>query len=131
MRHTPLAIFSATSAYVADNCAGDSINYCWTPWVFVGTYDIGSGQNWLDNPPTYTCQEACAANYGGAANEYACSSANGVLDHQATIDTCGVGCSVAAEDYKLGDVYACGGGGASSAWVSDNCGGTLNYCWHH
>ncbi|MBI2896135.1 MAG: hypothetical protein HYY06_21435, partial [Deltaproteobacteria bacterium] len=122
----------ATSAWVEDNC-GAEVNYCWEPWFLVGSYALGSGIPWLDDPPTYTCQEACAANFGGAAADYGCSTVEGAIDHQANVDTIYVGCSVAAESHKVGATYYCvpDGCGSTSAWVNDNCGGLTNYCFTH
>jgi hypothetical protein len=101
----------------------------------VGSYTLGQGQNWTNNPPTYTCQEACAVLFGGQAANYGCSTSNGGVTHTAWVDCWGdsghcSGQSPLAENYKKNTNYNCGQlDCACSAFVSDNCAAARNYCY--
>jgi cysteine-rich repeat protein len=55
----------------------------------VGSYNVGAGPDWNSNPPTYTCREACALVFGGAADDYRCST-NDVNMTQTSITPAGV-----------------------------------------
>lgn len=97
----------------------------------VGHYNCSDGPQWGNNPPTYTCQEACAKVFGGNAVDYSCSTQQGMIDHMANTSIWGIGgCQVANEDYKKNNFYNCGGANCSqSAYVTDNCVPGLNYCF--
>lgn len=43
-------------------------------YVYVGSWYVGSGPVWSDNPAVYTGQEAAALLFGGAASNYAIST---------------------------------------------------------
>ncbi len=115
----------------ADGCN----NACIKVPVLVGSYNVHSGPAWGGNPPTYTCKEACAQLYGGAAGDYACSTTNGGVNGQAFLS--GYAdlkyCTMPADDdFKVNTFYNCGSFGCSySAFVQDNCSGgtSINYCW--
>lgn len=100
----------------------------------IGSYHVSDGLNWQnDNPPTYSCLEACAEVFDGDSADYACSTSDSSINHQAFVSTWGVaGCSIEAEAAKLGTDYNCGEGGcAFSAYVDDNCkdASAINYCY--
>lgn len=44
-------------------------------YSFVGSWQVGDGPNWTSNPPVYSGQEAAALLFGGAASDYAISTA--------------------------------------------------------
>ena len=95
------------------------------------SYRVDAGPNWSTNPVTYTCQEACAIVYGGTATSYACSTASTSITHTANTSIYAVsGCAVVADTYKKGANYNCGTPGCGqSAYVTDNCVSTSNYCF--
>ena len=102
--------------------------------TLVGEYDVHAGKPWSDDPPTYSCKEACALIYGGLPEAYACSTSE--LSVTGTAHLSGWGdatyCTEAADDdFKVNTKYDCGGPGcAYSAYVQDHCeGGAVNYCW--
>jgi hypothetical protein len=100
--------------------------------VLVGSYTLGQGPAWGNNPPTYTCQEACAKVFG--AGTYYCSTSNLNVTRTANVDCWGdhTYCSgqTKADTYKLGNAYNCGFQDcACSAYVSDGCLNARNYCW--
>lgn len=103
--------------------------------LFVGDYFVFDGPFWLSNPPTYTCVEACALNFGGVADDYACSTERDAINNLAWTSTWGVrGCNLNPENYKNDDGdgrYNCGSFNCStSAWVRDNCSDSgRNYCF--
>ena len=103
--------------------------------IFIGQYLVDDGDAWGNNPPVYTCMEACAIVFGGVAQDYACSTDQVVIDNQANSSTWGVGgCGVVAEDYSLdgGGGYNCGAPNcATSAYVQDNCIGAANFCFEY
>jgi cysteine-rich repeat protein len=121
-----------------NNVDGDGCDAnCQSPCEYVNQFNVHSGPAWGSNPPTYTCQEACALLFGGSANEYSCST-NGSnpdsVNHQAYLSGWGDGqyCSnPQPDDWKKNTFYNCGNAGcAYSAYVSDHCSGTLpNYCF--
>jgi hypothetical protein len=92
---------------------------------------VSQGPAWYNNPPTYTCQEACALQFGGQAASYSCSTVQGQLNHMAATSIWGVGgCPVVAENFKVNTFYNCGAANcAQSAYVQDNCYGATNYCY--
>jgi hypothetical protein len=94
----------------------------------VGQYNVINGQPWGNNPPTYTCQEACALLFG--AGTYYCSTTSGSVTHTASTSIWGVGgCAVVAETFKKNTFYNCGSANCSqSAYVQDNC-NAINYCF--
>ena len=103
----------------------------------IGSFNINSGPAYAGNPQTYTCTEACAAIFGGTAQQYGCSTVNGTLNHLAWEDGWGdtshcPGGTPVADTYEkpAGGNYNCGSVGCSySAYVSDHgCTGP-NYCW--
>jgi hypothetical protein len=101
----------------------------------VGSYTLGQGPFWGGNPPTFTCQEACALVFGGAAAQYTCSTVSNIADGMAWVDGyadvshCPGGTPV-SQSFKLNASYNCGVFGCSySAYVSDNCSSATNYCW--
>ena len=98
----------------------------------VGQYDVNSGPYWANNPPTYTCQEACALLFGGQAGTYMCSTVQGVPNRMAntSIWSITVACTLAPDTFKKNTFYDCGATNCSqSAYVQDNCRGGINYCY--
>ncbi len=100
----------------------------------VGQYTVNSGPVWTSNPPTYTCQAACALLFGGVATSYSCSTTNTSIDHMASVDGWGdsshCGGNYVSESYDLNTNYNCGSVSCSfSAYVSDHGCGAINYCW--
>ena len=125
-----------------NNCGGCGIacggglscinSVCTGTKVLIGNFNVINGQNWGGNPPTYTCQQACALLFGGAAAQYACSINAGNITHTAYETEWGVGgCQVEPEAFAqpLNGNYNCGGAGCSfSAYTQDNC-TAVNYCF--
>jgi hypothetical protein len=95
---------------------------------FVGEYVISNGPEWTGRPATFTCTEACAATFGGAAGDYTCGSSPSVNDRQAHYDTNGV---FTCDDYYGDEHRSCAfyDAGCQSAYVRDNCSGYINYCF--
>jgi hypothetical protein len=114
-------------------CAGGKAcvaSVCTGP-VLVGQYNVSSGASWGTNPPTYTCQEACALLFGGVFGSYQCSTVAGSINRLANTSIWGIGgCAIVADTFKKNTNYNCGASNcAQSAYVSDNCSPGLNYCW--
>jgi hypothetical protein len=104
---------------------------CTTARVLVGSYAVSSGANWTTNPATFTCREACALKFGGAAASYVCSTVGTIVNAQAFASTWGTpGCQTVADTFKLNTFYNCGTVGcATSSFVQDNCVPGTNFCW--
>jgi hypothetical protein len=100
------------------------------PYTRIGSYTVDSGPFRPDNPPTYTCLEACSAIFGGPPATYGCSTVSTGVDHQAFVTSWGIaGCERVGEDVKKNASYDCHVQGCSqSALANDNCMGR-NYCW--
>jgi Cys-rich repeat protein len=117
------------------NCGG---GVCTLQPVLVGQFMVNMGPMWTTNPPCYTCQEACALLYGGAANTYGCSTQMNIVDHMASVDGWGdsthcvaQGGTPVADTYKVGNTYDCGAQSCSfSAYVTDHGCTSVNYCFH-
>ena len=94
---------------------------------------LGEGGSWTNNPPTYTCQEACAKKFGGSAGEYWCSTKDNTIEQRGFACCWGNGtyCTQPPpHNYKKGVTYNCGVKDcACSAYVSDHCPNARNYCW--
>jgi hypothetical protein len=97
----------------------------------IGSYTVHDGPAWGTNPQTYTCLEACALVFGGDKSEYECSTNSNSIDNLGWTSTWGGPCAQNAEDHKVNTFYNCGSHGcATSAYVTDHCGGAqTNYCW--
>jgi hypothetical protein len=105
----------------------------------IGSYDVNTGDRWTNDPPVYSCLDACALLFGGVATDYHCSTDPTNMNQQAFLSGWGDAtyCTQGrAEDFKLepggNPGYNCGVPGcAYSAYVSDNCwqGLSINYCW--
>jgi hypothetical protein len=97
----------------------------------VGQYNVSAGPAWGTNPPTYTCQEACALLFGGVAASYQCSTVAGSINRMANTSIWGIGgCAVVADTFKRNVNYNCGSANcAQSAYVADNCNPGTNYCF--
>ncbi len=105
-------------------------------WVFVGSWSVGDGPVWTDNPPVYSGQEAAALLFGGVAADYAISTLGNdpnLINFQAQVDGWADttflfnGGATVAQNYSLDT----GGGGydsnpgfqsAYSAYVRDHSG---------
>ena len=103
--------------------------------ALVGGYAVQDGPSWTTSPPIYDCLEGCALVFGGAASDFACSTVDTAIDHQAFVSGWGddTHCTTpVAEDFSVGTLYDdCGMVGCSySAYVNDHCdAGQTNYCW--
>lgn len=102
---------------------------CATP-VFVGSWDLYSGENWHDQPPTYTAQEAAAKLFGGVAGDYLISTLGddaGAIDRRAWYDQYGIGPAQFGQDYRVdgGVLGRYDVRGDTSAMIVDNAAG-----WH-
>jgi len=102
-----------------------------------GSYAVNSGPFWSGGGVvSYTCREACALIFGGAAADFRCSTIEGEINGRAFADGWGdtqycQGEGVADDFSKSVDgLYDCGAEGCSySAYVSDHGCGGVNYCW--
>ncbi len=101
---------------------------------YVGSYDVHDGPAWADSPETYTCKEACALLYGGAADAYQCSINRDSITGTAWLSEYGSAAYCAGgialpDDTKVCDTYF--ESGCQSAYIADNCGGgaSINYCF--
>jgi cysteine-rich repeat protein len=110
-------------------------NQCARVSTLVGEFEVNAGPAWGDDPPTYTCKEACAQIFGGMAADYACSidgvsiTGTAYLSGWGDAQYCG---TPRDDDFKVNTIYNCGGVGcAYSAYVADHCetGASVNYCW--
>ncbi|MBL9107437.1 MAG: DUF4215 domain-containing protein [Myxococcales bacterium] len=114
-----------------DGCSNDCVRVV----LKVGQYDVHSGPAWYEDPPTYSCKEACAQIFGGMAGDYVCSIEADTPSGTAYVSGWGDGefCATPKDDdYKVNVTYDCGGPGcAYSAYVMDHCdqGTSINYCW--
>jgi len=103
--------------------------------TLVGAYDVHDGLPWGEDPPTFTCKEACAQIFGGEVTDYACSTSDQSITGTAYLSGWGDAqyCGTPTDDdYKMNTNYNCGGVGcAYSAYVKDHCadGTSINYCW--
>jgi hypothetical protein len=105
--------------------------------TLIGQYNVEDGPGWFNDPPTYTCLEACAMVFGGNPGDYSCSIDMNMITNTAWESGyadgghCGGDPKNAfPEDYKKNTHYNCGSQSCSfSAYVSDNCFGSTNYCW--
>ena len=100
--------------------------------VLIGSYRVGDGPGY-GHVPCYTCQEACAVVFGGAANQYSCSIDPNNITHTGHLSGWGSDAycnNGAAENYKVNTFYDCGGGDCSfSAYIKDHCPNSVNYCF--
>ena len=117
----------------APNC---SSGVCGAQPMYVGSFYVEDGDFWFFDPPTYTCQEACALIYGGVAASYKCSTDRNTVNRKAWASGYGDDSHCADyndpvnDDYKAGSNYDCGFIGCSySAYVFDNCIDSVNYCF--
>ncbi|MGE0653394.1 MAG: PEP-CTERM sorting domain-containing protein [Alphaproteobacteria bacterium] len=58
-------------------------------WIYVGSWIVGDGPLWTDNPPVYSGQEAAALLFGGNAVDYAISTVDSNpanINHLAFLD---------------------------------------------
>jgi hypothetical protein len=102
-----------------------------------GSYAVNSGPFWSGGGVvSYTCREACALIFGGAAADFRCSTIEGEINGRAFADGWGdtqycQGEGVADDFSKSVDgLYDCGEEGCSySAYVSDHGCAGVNYCW--
>ena len=104
----------------------------------VGFYNVHTGPFWQNDPPVFSCLEACALVFGGVDTDYYCSTSGVVVDHLAFASGWGdastcinpVGEGFSAEPGG-NPGYNCGSiGCAYSAYVQDNCtNNPINWCW--
>ena len=113
----------ASGSTTTYSCPYSYGGHCYT---YAGSYNLGLGPAYSGNPPTYTCQEACAIRFGNSAGNYRCSTTNSSITATATVDGYAIGCSVQADTFKTCSNYT---NGCYSAYVADNCTSTVNYCF--
>ncbi|MEZ4241337.1 MAG: hypothetical protein R3F59_35305 [Myxococcota bacterium] len=101
--------------------------------VLAGSYVVGEGQPWSAGAKPVSCLDACAAQFGGDAEDYWCSTDGDGVDHLAYVDGWGddrLCTQPQPEDYAVGDSTRCAGDGCyASAWVADHDCAAVNYCW--
>jgi hypothetical protein len=103
----------------------------------IGAFWVDDGANWSTNPPVYSCLDACAVIFGGVSTDYQCSTSGAFINNQAFVSgfADSTYCTTpVAEDFKLEDPnnpgYQCGSFGcAYSAFVTDVCPSSRNFCW--
>lgn len=101
--------------------------------VLAGRFTVGSGPRWDAGARPMSCLDACAAQYGGDAEDYWCSTSDQVVDHLAYVDGWGddrICLEPQPEDFAAGTSTGCAGDGCyASAWVDDHTCGSVNHCW--
>ena len=104
--------------------------------VYSGSWDLYSGQEWGDAPPTYTAQEAAALLFGGAAGDYLISTVGSdvaAINGMAWYDQYGIGPARFVQDYRVdnGTLGRYDVSGDTSAMVIDNASGRhlMNYAF--
>lgn len=76
-------------------------------YTYVGSWHVGDGTLWTDNPPVYSAQDAAALLFGGSASDYAISTAGtsvAAIDFMAHVDGWGDPqylTSTVAQNYSL------------------------------
>lgn len=102
--------------------------------VLAGSYQVGAGPAW-DSATTapMSCVAACAAQFGGDAADYFCSTRPDVIDHLAFGDGWGddgLCHTPQPDDQVFGASTACSGDGCYySAWVADHGCTATNWCF--
>jgi hypothetical protein len=101
--------------------------------VLAGSFAVGSGPRWSAGTRPMSCLDACAAQFGGEAGDYWCSTSAELVDHLAFVDGWGddrICLQPQPEDLALGDSTRCAGDGCyASAWVDDHACASVNHCW--
>ena len=104
--------------------------------IYVGSWNLYSGQDWSDHPPTYTAQEAAALLFGGVAGDYLISTVGknaGSINEKAWYDQYGIGVGLFAQDYRVdhGDLGKYDVYGDTSAMIMDTAGilNPVNYAF--
>lgn len=98
----------------------------------VGSFQVGDGPDWWNDPTLYTCVQACAVVFGGDASQYSCSTSASEDDHMAWASEFGssehcAGGTPIAEDF-VSPQYS--SEGDVSPYINDWCfDGSTNYCW--
>jgi hypothetical protein len=115
--------------------AGAAASAFATP-TYVGSWDLFSGADYYDKPPTYTAQEAAALLFGGLASDYLISTLGdnaALINGMAWYDQYVDGPSIFAQNYRedhgvLGQYDT---RGDTSAMVMDNANGwgLINYAF--
>ena len=103
-----------------------------TAWsqTYVGSYALGDGPSWNEDPPTMSCVEVCAMVYGGDPDDYGCGIDSEEMTRTAFADSYAsdAGCEEPSPDTtKTPGNYD--STGDRSAYVADNCPETMNYCY--
>lgn len=122
---------ASMSACVSGSCACPITGVDGLCHTLAGSYLVQSGPLWNSGAPTYSCVQACALLFGGAASQYSCSTQSTTVNQRANESCWGEGCSTQSESYSLNTVYTCTNttsGCACSAYVNDSACGT-NYCF--
>lgn len=121
MKKSILATAAAVAAFAS---SGANAAY-----VFVGSWYVGDGPVWTDQPTVYSAREAAALLFGGTASQYAISTIdNSVanINNRAHVDGYGDSqylYSTVDQDFKLDNGtagYDAGGGADYSAFVLDH-----------
>lgn len=115
--------------------AGAAASAFATP-TYVGSWDLFSGADYHDKPPTYTAQEAAALLFGGLASDYLISTLGdnaALINGMGWYDQYGDGPAAFAQNYRV-DSGALGqydAWGDTSAMVIDSARGwgAINYAF--
>jgi hypothetical protein len=104
--------------------------------IYVGSWNLYSGQEWREHPPTYTAQEAAALLFGGVASDYLISTVGenaGAINEKAWYDQYGIGVGLFGQDYRVdtGELGKYDVRGDTSAMIMDNAGDPdlINYAF--
>lgn len=104
--------------------------------IFVGAWNLYSGQDWRNSAPTLTAQMAAASLFGGAATDYVISTGGenvATINFSAWYDVYGVGPHLAAQDFMIdtGVIGVYDRSGDASAMIRDNAAGAglMNYAF--
>src|SRR5690606_3561024 len=90
-----------------DGCS----SMCKKEVTLVGSFKVSDGPAWGNNPPCYTCKEACALLFGGQAAEYQCSIVSNMITGTAYLDGWGdtqyCNMNPQDDDFKKSQNYNC------------------------
>ncbi len=99
---------------------------------FVGEFTTNSGPSWSETPP-YNCITACAEIFGGAAEDYQCSTSRDEINNLAWMQGWGSNahCEDGADGPMADDAEMCVSydPGCFSAWNNDGWCSSTNYCF--
>ena len=104
--------------------------------IYVGSWNLYSGEFWQTKPPTYTAQEAAAVLFGGLASDYLISTVGidaALINQMGWYDQYGIGPATFAQNYRVdsGVLGKYDVRGDTSAMIIDNADGRglINYAF--